>query len=61
MGQVEYLIHRMKEEMGEKDIKVVATGGFSHLIAGETNVIDLIDGRLTLKGLKILYDKNATA
>jgi type III pantothenate kinase len=61
VGQVEYLIHRMKEEMGEKDIKVVATGGFSHLIAGETNVIDLIDGRLTLKGLKILYDKNATA
>lgn len=59
VGQVEYLIRRMKEEMGEGDIKVIATGGFSNLITGETDVIDKIDGRLTLKGLKIIYDKNA--
>ena len=45
--------------MGEGDIKVIATGGVSNLITGETDVIDKIDGRLTLKGLKIIYDKNA--
>lgn len=59
VGQVEYIVARMKEEMREKNVKVVATGGFSHLIASETKVIDVIDGMLTLKGLRIIYEKNA--
>ncbi len=58
VGQVEYIIERIKEEMGEKDMKVVATGGFAHLIATETKVIDHIDGMLTLKGLRLIYEKN---
>ena len=58
VGQVEYIIERIKEEMGEKNMKVVATGGFAHLIATETKVIDHIDGMLTLKGLRLIYEKN---
>lgn len=57
-GQVEYLVARMKEEIGREDVRVVATGGFAHLIATETEIIDHIDGMLTLKGLRLIYQKN---
>ncbi|MPQ42157.1 type III pantothenate kinase [Clostridium tarantellae] len=61
IGQVEYIIKRMKQEMinlGEEEPFVLATGGLAKLIFSETNVIDEIDSTLTLEGLKILYDKN---
>ncbi len=58
VGQVNYLIERMKHELGEPDAKVVATGGLSRLIAAETHAIDHIDGLLTLKGLRIIHEKN---
>ncbi len=58
VGQVNYLVERMKEEIGEPDTQVVATGGLSRLIAGETKAIAHIDGLLTLKGLRLIYDKN---
>lgn len=48
----------MKEELGNEDMKVVATGGLSSLIASETNSIDCVDKFLTLEGLRIIYDKN---
>ncbi len=58
VGQVEYLVERMREEVGEKDAIVIATGGFANLIASETKVIDKIDSLLTLKGLRLLYERN---
>ena len=61
IGQVEYIVKRIKEEMkelGEEVPFVIATGGLSNLIYKETNVIDKVEPRLTLEGLKILYDKN---
>ncbi|MGL4762782.1 MAG: type III pantothenate kinase [Sarcina sp.] len=61
IGQVEYIVRRMKEEMmelGEKEPLVIATGGLANLIYKETNVINKVEPRLTLEGLKILYDKN---
>lgn len=61
IGQVEYIVKKMKEEMialGEKEPLVIATGGLSKLIYDGTKVIDKIEPRLTLEGLKILYDKN---
>ena len=61
IGQVNYLIERMKREMGAPDVKVIATGGLSVLVAGESNVIDVMDGLLTLKGLCLIYEKNAQA
>jgi len=36
----------------------VATGGLSVLVAEESNVIDVMDGLLTLKGLRLIYEKN---
>ncbi len=58
VGQVNYIVERMKEEMGEKQVPVIATGGFAYLIAQESKVIDHIDGLLTLKGIRLVYEKN---
>ncbi len=58
VGQVNYIVERMKVEMGEPGAIVVATGGFAHLIAQESQVIDHIDGLLTLKGIRMIYEKN---
>lgn len=57
VGNIEYLISRMKREMGRDDIKVVATGGLSRLIYENTNMIDIIDGCLTLDGLRMIYER----
>lgn len=57
IGQVEYIVKKIKEEMG-MEMKVVATGGLARIIFEETDVIDIYDPELTLKGLKIIYDKN---
>ncbi|MFV0363421.1 MAG: type III pantothenate kinase [Suipraeoptans sp.] len=58
IGQTEYIISKIKEESGYTDAKVVATGGLGSIIANETEMIDVYDPKLTLKGLKIIYDKN---
>lgn len=59
IGQVSYLVERMKREIGEPNAKVIATGGLALLVAGDSNVIDVLDGLLTLKGLCLIYGKNA--
>ncbi len=59
IGQIKYLVNRMKKEMDVEGIKVIATGGLAVLVAGESSVIDVMDGLLTLKGLRIIYEKNA--
>ena len=58
IGQTEYIINKVKEETGYKNLKVVATGGLGRIIANETDTIDVYDSALTLDGLKIIYDKN---
>ena len=57
IGQTEYIIRKIKSELGQDDIKVVATGGLGTIIADETDEIDIYDKDLTLKGLQIIYKK----
>lgn len=57
VGQVQYIVEKIKKELGPA--RVVATGGFSGLIAEETNVIDEIIPTLTLIGLEKIYEKNS--
>lgn len=59
IGQVEYLIERIKRELNAPDAKVIATGGLALLIADASSAIDVLDGLLTLKGLCLIYGKNA--
>lgn len=58
IGQTEYIIRKVKEEMGLTFMHVVATGGLGKIIADETEEIEVYDPDLTLKGLKIIYNKN---
>lgn len=58
IGQVEYIIKKIKEEMKIDKMKVVATGGLGRIIYEETDMIDVYDPQLLFKGLKIIHDKN---
>ncbi len=57
-GLVDSLVGRMKEEIGNRDIKTVATGGMARMIASEAKSIDIVDSNLTLEGLRIIYERN---
>lgn len=57
IGQVSYIIDKMCEKIGER-VKVVATGGYGRMFLDEVDSIDIFDPKLTLKGLKIIHDKN---
>ena len=57
IGQVEYIIKKVREEAGLPDMKVVATGGLGRIIYGETDMIDVYDPDLTLKGILLIYKK----
>lgn len=58
IGQVDYLVRKFRKELGAPDALVVATGGMSLMVAQEDGIIDKLDGYLTLKGLRLLYERN---
>ncbi|MCX5889207.1 MAG: type III pantothenate kinase [Deltaproteobacteria bacterium] len=57
-GLVDGIVGRIKEALGIHKPRVIATGGLACLIASETKSIDAVDDYLTLKGLKIIYERN---
>lgn len=60
LGLVDGILGRMREEVeGLKTI--VATGGLAQLLAAESEHIEHVDETLTLRGLKIIYDRNRVA
>lgn len=58
VGSVEYVVKKMKQDSGYTDAKVIATGGYAQIIEDLTDIIDEYDPYLTLKGMKIIWDKN---
>src|SRR4051795_5074457 len=59
LGLVDGILGRMKREV--PDVRaVVATGGLASLLASESEHIEYVDDDLTLKGLKIVYERNRT-
>lgn len=58
VGQTEFFITRVKKEAGLKEMKVVATGGLGRIVSEATDMIDVYDMKLTMKGLKMLYERN---
>ena len=55
VGIMDYMIEKLRSELLEKDVKIVATGGLVNLIADECKEKMEIDPILTLTGLKIIY------
>lgn len=58
-GLVDYIVARIKKELGREDVRTIATGGFSEVISKEIGCIDVVDKLLTLNGLKYLYELNS--
>jgi len=58
VGQIEYIVGKIKKEMREDNIKVVATGSLARLIASQCRSVDEINSLLTLEGLKEIYYLN---
>jgi len=53
VGQVDYIVSRMIEEIGEENIKIIATGGLARHITSELQYISEVNSFLTLEGLRI--------
>lgn len=58
VGQINHIVTKMREELDLPRTRVIATGGLARLIATDSHAIDVIDGLLTLKGLRMIYERN---
>ena len=57
-AQVDGIVGRLREELGE-ELATIATGGLAPAIIPFCETIDEIDEELTLKGLRLIYARNA--
>lgn len=58
VGQVDYIVTKMRRELGDENATVVATGGLANVIAEESATIGHILPTLTLEGLRLIYERN---
>jgi type III pantothenate kinase len=58
-GQVDAILGRIREELGE-EATAIATGGFASAIVPFCEQVDEVDDRLTLQGLKLIWDRNSS-
>ena len=56
VGIVEGLVGRLKKVLG-RGTRVIATGGLAGKISSKTDIIEVVDPDLTLKGLELLWKK----
>jgi type III pantothenate kinase len=55
-GLIDGIVRRIEEEMGE--VRLLATGGLAAAIAPFTETIEEVDEMLTLKGLRLIHERN---
>ncbi len=56
-GLVDGVIRRIEDELGE--VRLLATGGVAAAIVPFTETLDEVDEMLTLKGLRLVYERNS--
>ena len=56
-GQVDAIVGRLREELGE-EATAIATGGLAQPIVPFCEEIDETDDQLTLKGLRLIWERN---
>jgi type III pantothenate kinase len=59
-GQIEGIVHAIWAELGVR-CRVVATGGLAELIARHTDVIEVVDPQLTLRGIDLVMRRQRPA
>ena len=59
-ASVDGIIRRIEAELGEDEVDVIATGGLAQHIVPFTETIDEVDDLLTLTGLRLLHERNAS-
>ncbi|HKA27237.1 MAG TPA: type III pantothenate kinase [Gaiellaceae bacterium] len=59
-GQVDGIVERIRAELGAPDAPVIATGGLAELIAPHARTVGRVDPFLTLEGLKLVWELNAS-
>ena len=57
VGMVEGIVQRMTRELGGRAL-CVATGGLASIMAPETPLIQAVEPDLTLRGLRIVWERN---
>lgn len=55
-GMVKHMVERIREELGDPQAAVVATGGLSAIVSSLSGVYTAIDPDLTLNGLRMLHE-----
>lgn len=56
-AMAEGLVARIKEELGEPTATVIATGGLAPIVASATDLFDVVDSQLTIKGIHEIWKR----
>jgi type III pantothenate kinase len=57
-GMIDGIVGRIEEELHEPHL--LATGGLAHTVVPFTETIDEVDDMLTLKGLRLIHERNTS-